>query len=872
MLGLVKRSLAYFIVGYLAGFIAWALSLLFAGVAQTNEQLWLIGVMLIFGALIGGTVGTVELTVESPQKLRGFFGNFQWFLIGALFGMMGGLLGAFAGRGVFIALTEQIHSPLFGRTCGTFLLGLILGALVGVVEKLRTDSWERFTSVVIAGALGGAFTGALRHLLVQYVDFVDSFAILLIGFGGVMVSAIAVVTTMRSGAVLLGHADNVSRTPKYGPGFEFLLSSDSRTLIGSGFSDRDSSKTQLKIYDDDLVDSIQAALLFSDDGWYLAPPPGFPEAGEHNYVGAAKVDAPVKLKHGDIVTFGQTKFHFKLQRQQETSETGFGFAALLFCLLSSLFAASPASAQPPPPADWSMECLSNIEITESSPYQYYFRFRTFDPQTRESAPVPIEPFISIESWNIEDERGTSLGDVQWVRPVNQIVPQRGSIHLVVAVDLSLANPDSAQERILENPDIILEFLDKINEISRVNNAEVKVALVLFASDAPTAQNIAFYPSQKSGLKSRFRKELAAYRSSGNNCNCTAIFPAVDRCLAALEREDPERQALRGLFVISDGVHDLWEKAGSYDCEAIGRQFEPHERNPNAVIEHLEQSNTALIFLGTKRLADLGKKLDRLILQERTSERNRLTAIPVPGSFEFSLPRGSETKRLTQTFQKLNEKLGNRSGGETVASEWELSLLAADQSRGASLAFPAAYLNFRGNRAEIPCHYQLSFMAVTTPSDGRDPQRKLIMALVGILILWILLVILFYVGYLMTKRRHQTALEDAEPEAATAAARRPGSPFPRVGGPMGGYVLPKSTPKPPPPPKLQEELEEETDDNTPEQREEKPQKTADAEAFRPEPQRQTQPPPQPPRPEFDDRLVYPDFQDDEPFPDEGRLGH
>jgi len=886
MIGLVKRGLIYGIVGYLAGLLTWALALLFEDRAAQSELSWFVGVMLIFGILVGGAIGVVELVDESPKKIRGFFANFSWFLVGAFFGAIGGVLGSLIGYEVFESLTDHKYLPLFGRICGMFMVGLILGLMIGLVERLRTNSWERFTSVAIAGAFGGVLAGAFRALLVRYLEAVDSFAILLIVFGGLMVCAIAVVTSLRSSAVLMGCQDNVARTVKYGPGYEFLLSADTPILVGSGFSDRLSSRTQLKIYDDDLVDSLQADLRFSDDGWYVGPPPGFPEIGEHNYLNGRKVTLPTKLNNGDLITFGQTQFYFKILGKMVNEPPPAGhFGGVIMILLALIgFLVVPLSAhaqqmQPQTPRNLIFQCAGDVVMNDTIPLTYTMFLRTLEPDPQNPSSLidswlPIAQLQNdVASWTVLNDQSDVIGTVTSATPLDVKMPEvvKRRVDMILAMDLSVPKSNSALERVQQNPAILTTFLTNLAAFCTESAIELKVALLLFASDAAPIETLTLRPlGDGKALGRRLEMEIDAYLKRKECCNCTALLPAFDRGVEALTRQRGEAGVNRLMIVVSDGVHDLTEKKlPAYDCAQTARQnFTAAELNARLLESKLRKAQVSVMVFGTERLQQIGTKMADLVVQRRGEPE-----LPVPTGKEYILLAKKEARIMTAVVMDWWKKRGGQGGGQATAAQWEIQIAPNDTSRAAALGSQQFFVTFTSPdpqtpyviTAAAPCLPRFSFMAITTLSDNVTLPR-LIMILVAIVVLWVLIMLAIYVNYLMVKRRHQPLLDESEAELPSPVARRPASPLPlpKQSAPRSGYTLPASSPKPKPKPEQRKEAVRPT---------ERPRK--------PEPAPTLEPPAPAPagRPQIDP-IIRPDFDDrpapfndfDDLLPDDNKLGH
>ena len=222
-----------------------------------------------------------------------------------------------------------------------------------------------------------------------------------------------------------------------------------------------------------------------------------------------------------------------------------------------------------------------------------------------------------------------------------------------------------------------------------------------------------------------------------------------------------------------------------------------------------------------------------------------------------MPRGREIERLDRILIKMQTKLKENDSLDAQADEWVLELEAFNQSQGAMLGFPPSYLHFKGeNKSLEPCLAQFSFMAVTAPKDGFETKRIILTVLLAVLVIWLLIGLLFYLSYLMVKRRHLISRADQEMEPPIAAPKPASHPLPQ-GPARGGYKLSEL------PAKKKRKPQKERPEKK-KRRTEKPPQTHETELDRQELEGLH-------HPEFGERLNFPDFRDDEPFPDEDKLG-
>jgi len=149
LIGLVVGFIGGFISNMLAGIIYAPLSHLAMSQTGVGGSLTGLGFMLqIIGrslawALAGSAMGLGQgIALRSPRLL----------IYGLLGGVLGGLLGGMLFDPIDLLLLGD-HNPSAGwsRLIGFSVIGLAVGALIGVVELLARDAWLRMTQGPLAG-------------------------------------------------------------------------------------------------------------------------------------------------------------------------------------------------------------------------------------------------------------------------------------------------------------------------------------------------------------------------------------------------------------------------------------------------------------------------------------------------------------------------------------------------------------------------------------------------------------------------------------------------------------------------------------------------------------------------------------------------
>lgn len=323
---LVSQTLLYVSVGGLAGLIVcavliWAVEGIWhPDQGVTPGMVWGLKSQTIFlfygifGLLVGFVVTLIEPVNDLSWK-EAFTTQGRWLLLGALFGYIGMMIGAFAGEWVFDRMvaaggTGGKALSILGQEIGMLLLGLSFGSCVGFVDRLRTGSMDR----LIAGSIGGCLGGILAGLIIllpfmppEAMPIIPSILLALFAAG-----AIGTVTMMKTDAVLTGMPGN--RLKYASPKWRKQLVSDSPLFIGSGMPGRRSRQTGFLIANDLDVVSEHAIIEFdrSVRRWML-------RRWSHDAIklyvnNRALTGDSVAIRDGDVITFGGTRFRFVLTK------------------------------------------------------------------------------------------------------------------------------------------------------------------------------------------------------------------------------------------------------------------------------------------------------------------------------------------------------------------------------------------------------------------------------------------------------------------------------------------------------------------------------------------------------------------------------
>jgi len=162
-----KRKMIYSAIGLLGGLLAWSLSALSLKLATSFPSF--LSFSLVTGFLLGGSLGAYFGSLEGlTQSVRSKM--ISGIRMGVLFGGLGGILGFLLGQGFllffgdyFIHSTEELRQ--WGLPLSKVISWVILGAILGSIEGLRSLSLQKIKVGIIGGAIGGLFGGFALEFL-----------------------------------------------------------------------------------------------------------------------------------------------------------------------------------------------------------------------------------------------------------------------------------------------------------------------------------------------------------------------------------------------------------------------------------------------------------------------------------------------------------------------------------------------------------------------------------------------------------------------------------------------------------------------------------------------------------------------------------
>lgn len=163
----LKRRIFLCIIGILAGLAAWTVSeiILFFQNSFPSYLVFSVFLGMTFGLIIGSFFGSSDGIIMSIKShIR------SGILQGAFIGIVGGIIGFLIGQAALFVIGETfIHSMKSFRTIGLPIsraIGwAILGVFIGIVDGVRSRSFNKIKVGIIGGILGGFLGGlALEYI------------------------------------------------------------------------------------------------------------------------------------------------------------------------------------------------------------------------------------------------------------------------------------------------------------------------------------------------------------------------------------------------------------------------------------------------------------------------------------------------------------------------------------------------------------------------------------------------------------------------------------------------------------------------------------------------------------------------------------
>jgi hypothetical protein len=273
----------------------------------------------LVGLFLGPTVCASE---------KAWISGFSNALVDAALGLATGLGGGVVGG----LLGGLIWKKLSTITAGGDVLVrpvafIVTGVLLGVGNAFHPFSLSKTVWGMVGGFVGGLIASLLLWvgLMIggESANVVQAVSLALMG--GVIALALHLIVSYSAQAELAGVETNI---PKYDERFRSPLYRDMVNIFGNGDFGKSDARANLQLHrtNDDTLDPVHAVLEWSrDSNRYTLTPyhVKMPEAtnqGVETYVNGQRLRQPALLKHGDIIQFGKTKFHFLLRHTPRDAE------------------------------------------------------------------------------------------------------------------------------------------------------------------------------------------------------------------------------------------------------------------------------------------------------------------------------------------------------------------------------------------------------------------------------------------------------------------------------------------------------------------------------------------------------------------------
>jgi hypothetical protein len=251
----------------------------------------------LLGLLVATAVGAMDALLNAVGTQRP-----QRVLVCMAVGLAGGLAGGFLG--------EVAHSAVgLPRVIGWILVGMAIGASVGVFDLLRAKAHKQDMGVprkktlngVLGGFLGGLVGGLLCEFLVSHVRGLPRFTLA----SGLVTLGVCIGLLIGLAQVILKEAW-LRVEAGFRPGRELILSKE-ETTIGRAES------CDLGLFGDNVIERLHARILLKDNRYVLA------DAGTPGgtFLNGRQVDGPAPLRSGDTIRVGHSVLRFG-ERQKRT--------------------------------------------------------------------------------------------------------------------------------------------------------------------------------------------------------------------------------------------------------------------------------------------------------------------------------------------------------------------------------------------------------------------------------------------------------------------------------------------------------------------------------------------------------------------------
>jgi hypothetical protein len=298
------------ICGGWAAFVCWgAAEVLRLYEANTSGETFLkAGVTgAILGLLVAATIGMLDALLNAV----GFTRLVRAFVCMGV-GLVGGLVGALVGQGLFSALQSilgaQSMGANLGRVAGWAIVGIAVGASIGVFDLLRAvttraplrQSMRKMINGMIGGTVGGVLGGiALWGMGIGFgLLFEDSGSMHSPRALGLVILGMCIGLLIGTAQVVLKEAW-IKVEAGFKPGREMMLSKP-ETTVGRA------EGVDIALFGDKDCEKLHAKVILKSGRYYLVDN-GTPGG---TFLNGERIGGPAPLKSGDLIQCGRSALRF----------------------------------------------------------------------------------------------------------------------------------------------------------------------------------------------------------------------------------------------------------------------------------------------------------------------------------------------------------------------------------------------------------------------------------------------------------------------------------------------------------------------------------------------------------------------------------
>jgi hypothetical protein len=285
-----------------AAFFAWLLVWLMRLDAneKMNEYTKAAIIATILGLLVASVIGLLDALMNTVG-----FQRVPRVLVCMGVGLFGGLFGGLVGQAFYAA------GPIF-RSVGWALVGLLIGAALGVYDLIRASMGGKGTGMAVRKIINGAIGGALGGFLGGFLfDIIGGLGDALTGLTlqqtpravGLVILGICIGLLISLAHVILKEA-SIKVEAGFRPGRQLILSKP-ETTIGKAES------CDIGLFGEQEAEKLHARILKKGDRWVLTDN----NSRSGTFLNGERVDGPTPLRSGDVIGVGRSALRFS-ERQK----------------------------------------------------------------------------------------------------------------------------------------------------------------------------------------------------------------------------------------------------------------------------------------------------------------------------------------------------------------------------------------------------------------------------------------------------------------------------------------------------------------------------------------------------------------------------